>query len=263
MKKSHLFKLIKRLTFIAVVIILIYPSYLTKISGAEEIEDLFVIYGEKERGEGQGLILQKNLLEKAPKNMSQYDMWRSLFEEDVTEEERAALALKLIDEIYPQGNPAKWDEIGGLWIPQLVPKPLAAFDALYVAVGSLLSLNNEGAAWLARSLLLQLYESRGARIYGIRTAPIEVVDIIEKLKVRAPLPPIGGWPNPKVLGRLPYARKIYGYISVDTALVHEMTFLDSLGRPRGGSGVYAWDRARGRIYNVKGGRNEDEIWPNF
>ena len=49
MKKSHLFNLIKRLAFIAVVIILIYPSCLTKISGAEEIEDLFVIYGEKER----------------------------------------------------------------------------------------------------------------------------------------------------------------------------------------------------------------------
>ena len=82
--------------------------------------------------------------------MSQYDMWRGLFAEDVTEEERAAIALKLIDRFILRES-GKMGRDRGLWIPQLVP-PLAAFDALYVAVGSLLSLNNEGSCLACQEL---------------------------------------------------------------------------------------------------------------
>jgi len=248
---------------VLVVIFAFLSLCLTQPSYGTEFEDLVSLYESKEAGESDGLKLQERLLQQAPKDMSQYDMWESLFNKDLNDEKRASIALRLISELFPQGDPALWSSIEGLWIPQMVPKPLAALDAVYVAIGSLLSMDEKGAPWLARSIFLRLYESREARIYGIRTAPVEVVKIIEEIKTKAPLAPLGGWPTPNVVGNLPFACKIYGYISVDTALSYNMTFLDSMGRPRGGSGLYAWDRARGRIYIVRSGPSEDEIWSPF
>ena len=230
---------------------------------ASEFDDLFFLYEIKEAGESEGLKLHERLLKQAPDSIPQYEMWKLLFSEELSNEEKASIALKLVDDIFPNGDPSRWDDVEGLWLPQLMPKPLAALDGLYMAMQSLLSMDEEGAPWLARDLFLRLYKSRGARFYGIRTVPIEVLDILEKLKARAPLPPIGGWPNPQIIGRLPFARKIYGCISVDTALMYNMTFLDSYGRPRGGAGVFAWDRARGRIFHVRSGPSRDEIWPKF
>jgi len=259
--KKYLSFVVKGIILVATIAFL--SLCVVQSSRATEFEDLVSLYKSKEAGESDGLKLQERLLQEAPKGISQYNMWESLFNRELSNEERASLALKLIDELFPQGDPALWSSVEGLWIPQMVPKPLAALDAVYVAIDSLLSMEEKGAPWLARSLFLRLYESREARIYGIRTVPVEAANIVEKLKYKAPLAPLGGWPTFNLIGNLPFANKIYGYISVDTALSYNMTFLDSMGRPRGGSGIYAWDRARGRIYIVKSGPSEDEIWPLF
>jgi hypothetical protein len=259
--KRDFFFITRKMIF--VVMISFLSLLLIQSSQASEFDDLFILYEIKEAGESEGLKLHERLLKQAPEGIPQYEMWKSLFSENLSDEEKASIALKLVDDIFPEGDPSQWDAVEGLWIPQLMPKPLAALDGLYMAMQSLLSMDEEGAPWLARDLFLRLYKSRGARFYGIRTVPIEVLDILEKLKARAPLPPIGGWPNPQIIGRLPFARKIYGCISVDTALMYNMTFLDSYGRPRGGAGVFAWDRARGRIFHVRSGPSRDEIWPKF
>jgi hypothetical protein len=225
---------------------------------ADWIDTYSARYKAMEEGERQALALKEALLAEAP-DLKPYELWRSLWG-DLSLREKASRAMAVIEALYPEGDPSRWEEVGGFFLPQEVPKSLVALDAVFVAAQSLAQLDDEGSPWLARSLLIDLSRSRWARHHFMRTAPKEYPSIVRAIDAVTGLPPVGGWPMGEIEGELPLARPVHGWITIATAMSEEMLFLDASGRPTGNHGPYAWDRRRGRIYNVNFGRDDGAEW---
>jgi hypothetical protein len=181
---------------------------------------------------------------------SPIERWRRLVRGEGTPQSRAADAVALSEALFPGGDPSRWEEVKGFWLPAEVPLPLAALDAVFYGAEALLSMQDERAPWLARFLVEALASSDRARTVAFRTAPAEVRDLLDELSAKAPPPPVGGWPSGTALGALPFARGVSGWITETRATMYNMTFLNASGVPVGGMGPYAWDRERGRLYRV-------------
>jgi len=212
-------------------------------------EELVEAYGQKEELKPEAKALGEKLLAEASE-LQGVELWRHLVDPDTPGRQRAADGLKLIKELFPGGEPSRWDDVSGFWLPAMVPKPLAAFDAVYYTAMGLLKLEEPGAAWLARQLLTELKRSTRATHLALREAPAEYETILSQLEETTKLPPVGGWPKGKTTGTLPFARPVRFHVSADYALVKGMTFLNRSGVPVSGMGPFAWDRKRGAIYHV-------------
>jgi hypothetical protein len=182
-------------------------------------------------------------------NVSPLDLRDSLLRGDMSPEQRAANALALLDSLVPGGDPARWNEVAGFWRPREIPKPLAAVDALFVAVSALSPMDDPGAPWLARKLLLAFLSNPAAALLFADHCPAEYAMAIDLLARKGVLPPHGVWRKGDIVGRLPLAREVRGFVTRDRAFAEGMTFLDAVGRPVP-NGTYAWDRTEGRIYEV-------------
>ena len=86
--------------------------------------------------------------------------------------------------------------------------------------------------------------------------PAEYAMTVDALTRKQVLPPHGVWRKDAPVGRLPLAREVRGFVTRDRAYAEGMTFLDAAGRPAG-NGAYAWDRVRGKIYEVADDR---KLW---
>ncbi|MGC9490478.1 MAG: cell division protein FtsL [Thermovirgaceae bacterium] len=212
-------------------------------------EELVEAYGQKEELKPEAKALGENLLAEAS-DLQGVELWRHLVDPDTPGRQRAADGLKLIKELFPGGEPSRWDDVSGFWLPAMVPKLLAAFDAVYYTVMGLLKLDKPEAAWLARQLLTELKRSSRATHLALREAPAEYETILSQLEKTIKLPPVGGWPKGKTTGTLPFARPVRFHVSADYALMKGMIFLNSSGVPVSGMGSFAWDRKRGDIYHV-------------
>ena len=122
-------------------------------------------------------------------------------------------------------------------------------NALLYAAGALAEMNDPGAPWLARKLLLAFLSDPAAALLFADHGPAEYAKTVYALTRRNVLPPHGVWRKDAPVGRLPLAREVRGFVTRDRAYAEGMTFLDAIGRPAA-NGVYAWDRIRGRIYEV-------------
>lgn len=251
-------KVMVMLRKVSIVVALLSVTALCGPSWADWIDTYSARYEAMEEGERQAFVLKKALLEEAP-DLEPYDLWRSLWS-DLHPRDKASRAMAIIEALYPEGDPSRWEEVSGFFLPQEVPKSLVALDAVFVAAQSLAQLDEEGAPWLARSLLIDLSRSRRVRHYFMRRAPKEYPSIVRAIDAATGLPPIGGWPMEEIEGELPLAHPVHGWITIATAMSEEMLFLDASGRPTGGSGPYAWDRRRGKIYNVNFGRDDGADW---
>ncbi len=229
----------------------------SKTAAAGPLEDWAAAIEARDAGMAQVEGFKAELLEEASQ-VSQLERWRRLVRGEPTAREQAAEALALVEELFPGGDPANWDDVKGFWLPSDVPKPLAAFDAVFFGVEALLSMEDPRAPWTARWLAERLAVSDRARTAAFRMAPGEVRGMLETLAEVAPPPPTGGWPSGVAMGDLPYARAASGWVTEGRATVEGMTFLDASGVPKGGTGPYAWDRKRGRLYRVV--FDEDRIW---
>jgi len=243
---------------VSIAVPLLLATALCGAAYADWIETYSARYKAMEEGERQALVLKESLLAEAP-DLKPYELWRSLWS-NLSPREKASRAMAIIEALYPEGDPSRWEEVGGFFLPQEVPKSLVALDAVFVAAQSLVQLDDESSPWLARKLLIDLSRSRWARHHFMRTAPEEYPSIVKAIDAATGLPPVGGWPMGEIRGKLPLARPVRWWITIATAMSEEMLFLDASGRPTGSHGPYAWDRRRGRIYNVNFGRDDGSEW---
>ena len=215
---------------------------------ASRYDDLLARYEAARIGDVAAAALRTRLAGAAEKP-APLDLWDSLTREGTSPELRAANALALLDALVPDGDPARWSEVGGFWRPREIPTPLAAVDAILVAAWTLAEMDDPGAPWLARKLLLAFLSDPAAALLFADNGPAEYAMTVDALTRRNVLPPHGVWRKDAPVGRLPLAREVRGFVTRDRAYAEGMTFLDAIGRPAA-NGVYAWDRIRGRIYEV-------------
>ena len=218
------------------------------VACASRYDDLLARYEAARTGDVAAAALRTRLAGAAEKP-APLDLWDSLTREGTSPELRAANALALLDALVPDGDPARWNEAGGFWRPREIPTPLAAVDAILYAAGALAEMNDPGAPWLARKLLLAFLSDPAAALLFADNGPAEYAMTVDALTRRNVLPPHGVWRKDAPVGRLPLAREVRGFVTRDRAYAEGMTFLDAIGRPAA-NGVYAWDRIRGRIYEV-------------
>lgn len=219
-------------------------------------DDLYSSYVNYSRWEKDAAALAEDLSSKAA-NVSGYDLWKVMWNTDLTHEQRSADALKLISELFPGSDIKRWNEISGFWYPDVIPKSLAAIDAVYVAASELVQINSPGSIWLARNILNDLAESSRAKHYFMSTAPQEYKSIKDIFDSKGIRPAIGNWSEPDVKGELPLAVPVRGFKSMDSAIGYGYTFFGASGQIAN-LGRYAWDREKGRIYRVVD-RDDDSI----
>ncbi|HOO87743.1 MAG TPA: hypothetical protein PK442_08570, partial [Synergistales bacterium] len=95
----------------------------------------------------------------------------------------------------------------------------------------------------------RLLDSPKGKYFFISAAPAEYSDIVRMLTERGVVPSFGKWPEAAVEGTLPLGAPVRGRVSRDRAISEGMTFLNGAGQPAP-NGMYAWDRKKGRIYDV-------------
>jgi hypothetical protein len=230
-------------------------------AAAGTIEEWAAAIEARDAGMARAGVLRAELLSRAGE-IPPIERWRDLVGGQGSAEERAGNALALVERLFPDGDPSRWEEVKGFWLPSDVPLPLAALDAVFYGAKALLSMQDGRAPWLARSLVEALASSDRARTVAFRTAPAEVRGLLEDLAVQAPPPPVGGWPSGIARGNLPFAHAVSGWITESRATMQGMAFLNASGVPVGGMGLYAWDRERGRLYRVLDSEHR-KIWLFF
>lgn len=217
---------------------------------ASRYDDLLARYESARTGEVAAAALRTRL-SGAAENLAPLDLWDSLVREGISPELRAANSLALLDALVPNGDPARWSEVGGFWRPREIPTPLAAVDAILYAAVALAEMNDPGAPWLARKLLLAFLSDPAAALLFADNGPAEYAMTVDALTRKNVLPPNGLWRKDASVGRLPLACEARGFIKRGRAMEEGMTFLNGAGRPVA-NGDYAWDRVRGKVYEVMG-----------
>ncbi len=242
-------KYFKKIMFYFLAFSLVFSLYVPLINASERsFDDIYSDYLNSSKWEKDAEELLVELRSEADP-LTGYDLWRSLWDDNIGSDQRVANSIKLIDELFPESDTRRWNDIKGFWYPGIVPKTLAAIDAVYVASLELLQMDRKGSAWLARNFVNDLSRSSRAKLYFMKTAPAEYLTIINMLKDKEMDPVIGNWTDPEVKGNLPLAVPVRGYIGNNRALSEDYIFLSGSGQIVN-VGNYAWDRIKGRIYRV-------------
>lgn len=240
---------LKKLMFYFLAFSLVIFFYAPSVVAAERsLDDIFTNYQQRSTWDMQAEDLKRELESMADGN-SGYDLWKTLWNEDISSDQRVANALKLVDELFPGSDLRRWEEVKGFWYPSRVPKSLAAIDAVYVAAGELVRMERPGAAWMARNMIYDLSRSSRTRLYFMKTAPVEYKTIIDALENKGMYPVIGKWTQPEIDGMLPLAVPVRGYIDSGNAISLNYIFFSGSGQITS-FGDYAWNRSKGKMYRV-------------
>ncbi|AER65752.1 hypothetical protein Tlie_0006 [Thermovirga lienii DSM 17291] len=244
----------KRFFNIFILMTIMFSVFSCGMTWAEEsksrpYDDLLSIYQAREKALKVRKDFEERLLSLSEKKSS-LELWMSLQDNELSDLQRSANGLYLIKKIFPGGSPARWEEVEGFLMPKQVPKSLVALDGVFYTVIALLNMNEEPYAWIGCFLMEELRNSRKAVSVAMRNAPEEYERITEKIFQKTGYTPVGGWPKGKVIGRLPFAHPVRGYITPERAMLKEAVFLNASGVKVNGQGPYAWDRKKGKIYNV-------------
>ncbi|MDO9507978.1 MAG: hypothetical protein Q7I97_01325 [Thermovirgaceae bacterium] len=249
-------KLVLAMILIAITV---FPALSDDSAPKRSYEELAALYLAKEEARPEVVELEESLLSIAD-HAKPFDLWRSIRDTGTPSRLRAANGLALIRLLFPEGDPSRWENVSGFWFPQMIPKPLAAFDAVYYTSLALLDLEERGAPWLAQRIVEDLRRSSRAAHLALRTAPREYENLVENLEERTGLPPVGGWPEAVVSGSLPFAHAASSFVTQDHAMMLGMVFLNASGQPVSGMGPFAWDRKKGHVYRVAESLNDIEWW---
>jgi hypothetical protein len=202
-----------------------------------------------------GAAVIADMLDIAPQG-TEAELWNKLW--DGEPRWRAAAAVSLINRVFPQGDPSRWQEVSG-FVPQrsVQPRQLLAMDALFVAVDSLRQIPD--GVWGSAYLLYLFGKSGMGKVMFIEEIPEGMDKVLNDVISVTGLP--GDWSIKKIRGRLPVLPIYRGYITRDTADSRNMQYLDGYGSIAS-NGRYAWDRDRGYVYEVIEDRYERDIWIN-
>lgn len=169
---------------------------------------------------------------------------------------RAAAAVALIDRIFPQGDPSKWEEVSGFASNRSVqPRQLIAIDALFVAVDALRQIPD--GVWGSAYLLQQFGKSGWGKVMFIEEIPAGFDQTLKDVIVATGL--TGDWSVKRLRGKLPLLPIYRGYITRDSADSRNLQYLGGYGSIAS-SGRYAWDRDRGYVYEVMDDNSDKDIW---
>ena len=231
----------------AVCCVLSLPAVAAEDASAR-FDELAARYFARMEGREDAVAL-RTALEAEAVRADEFALWRSLFREGLAPREGASNAITLLNALLDGGDPARWESASGFFLPSFVPKPLAAADAVYAAALFLLRMDGKGASDLAGMLFERLLDSPKGKYFFISAAPTEYREIVRMLTERGVVPSFGKWPEAAVEGTLPLGAPVRGRVSRDRAISEGMTFLNGAGQPAP-NGMYAWDRKKGRIYDV-------------
>lgn len=245
--------------FLSLVLLAASPAFSGDTGPARSYDDLLAVYMDRSVLLPEAMTLEASLLSEA-ENLEPIDLWRTIRDLSKPAKIRSSNGLALVHNLFPGGDPKRWDEVSGLWLPQVVSKPLAAFDAVYYTSIALLELDEAAAPWLAQRLMEDLRSSSRAALLALRTAPLEYPDLVSRLESRTGLTPVGGWPAADTSGNLPFAHAVSYFVTQDFAMMQDMVFLNASGQPVSGTGPFAWDREKGRVYRVVESRGKLDWW---
>ncbi|GAB6281088.1 MAG: hypothetical protein STSR0007_12490 [Thermovirga sp.] len=250
-------KIVTIIPFLALLVV--SPAFSGNSGPSKSYDDLLAAYLNRSALLPEATTLEVSLISEA-EDLEPIDLWRSIRDLNKPAKIRSSNGLALIRNLFPGGDPGRWDEISGLWFPQLVSKPLAAFDAVYYTSIALLELDESAAPWLAQRLMEDLRSSPRAAFLALRTAPLEYLDLVSRLESRTGLTPIGGWPAAETSGKLPFAHAASSFVTQNYAMMNGMVFMNISGQPVSGTGPFAWDREKGRVYRVVESRGKLAWW---
>lgn len=240
--------------FYIILVVMVFSAFSCGMAWAEEpknkyYDDLLSIYQAREKALKVRKDFEERLISLSEKK-NLLELWMSLQDNELSDLQRSANGLYLIKRLFPEGSPTRWGEVGGFLMPKQVPKSLVALDGVFYTAIALLNMNEEPYPWIACFLMEELRNSKEAATLAMRNAPMEYEKITEKIFQRTGYTPVGGWPKGKVIGTLPFAHPVRGYITPERAMLKDMVFLNASGVKVNGQGPYAWDRNKGKIYNV-------------
>lgn len=191
--------------------------------------------------EGRRIIAE--LRSEAPAG-TEMELWRLLWYG--YDRPRAAAAISLMDMIFPDGDPSRWQEVSGFITDHSFgPRQLAAMDALFTAV--IVMSRNDDLIWGAASLLQRFGDSGMGKVVFIDMMPEGLRAAINRVIAATGLK--GDWSHREVIGKLPLLPDFGGYISSDGAISPHMQFIDGAGRIAQ-NGRLVWDRKTGRILRI-------------
>ena len=190
-----------------------------------------------------GLPIIEALRQSAPQG-SEEELW--LMTKRGETKSRAAAAVALVDRMFPEGDPSRWEEVSGFLPKRSVqPRQLLAVDALFSAVASMRELPD--GVWGSAYLLDRFGKSAMGRLKFIDDIPAELRAVLDKVIEETQLS--GDWSSSVIRGRMPMLPLYRGYITRNHADSEAMQYLDGYGS-LSGNGRYAWDRDRNYIYEI-------------
>lgn len=208
----------------------------------------------REKIDEHGAATLAKLRAEAPQNVSESELWGMLWSGE--DESRAAAGVALADRIFPDGDPSRWQEASGfLTNYSYRPRQLAAMDGLFTAVIVLDKMPD--GEWAAARLLQRFGKSGAGKLMFIDEIPQSLRDAIDDVIARTGL--AGDWSSKKIRGKMPLLPVYSGWITRSAADSRRMQYLDGFGSISG-NGDYAWDRDKGRIYQVKDDTSHEVIF---
>ncbi len=208
----------------------------------DRYDDMVEKYVDRKSAEPEALSLQSDLLSEAPEGDIK-TLWGLLW--TGSPRDRSAAGLLLIEKVFPDGDPGRWDELKGFVNPSEIPLSLIAADGVMATISSLMKI--DGGVYLAGRILDKFSSSTRAKLLFIRRCPTELSLIFREIAETCGLG--GNWEPLSKEGQLPFASPVRGVISQSGAVSRGMQFLDGWGVPSN-NGPYCWDRPSGRIYRV-------------
>lgn len=164
-------------------------------------------------------------------------------------EERAAASAALVKELFPDGDPSRWEEVNGFFpTGTYVPRQLVAVNALFNAVTEFMRI--EDGKYTAAWLMKEFVKSSRARVIFIDNMPEEFRETLDSLLAQVNMG--GAWESSKVQGPYPFVPKYGGVRTTAYAADYGLQFMDGMcGVARStGFGYFGWDRANGRLYRL-------------
>lgn len=183
-------------------------------------------------------------LRKATVEGSEAELWNKLWVGDA--KTRATVGVALMDSIFPNGDPSRWQEVSGFVSNAgRAPRQLAGLDALFVVAAAVRELP-EGI-WASAFLLNNFGKSTRGRMYFIDDTTPEIRALVDDVVAQTQLK--GDWSSSVIRGHTPLLPRFNGYISMGRAMDRRMEFFSGHGS-MAGNGNYAWDRNTGYIYEI-------------
>lgn len=228
---------------VAVIILILAALSFVPAAQADEWDDLLERVRKENMINQKGTEIIAKLRSEAPDG-TELELWQLIW--FGYERPRASAAVALIDKLFPESDPARWEEVGGfITRDTFATRQLAALDALFAAV--MIMSKDPDMIWGAAYLLQAFGHSGMGKVIFIDKIPSGLRAAIDKVIEVTGLR--GDWSSREELGRFPLLPSFGGYIGYSGGGGPHMQFIDGAGR-LAQNGSLVWNRKNGKIYKI-------------